>query len=147
MISLNQSQTIAQPILGVFNFLANFENRVLFESAVVDVNKASDGDMGIGTRFREMRKAMGWRTVTEFEIVKFESPGYLQFKSISGTVEIEGSYTLAERDDQTNVNFEITMKPRGMMIPMTPLIASTTRKALPKYYATLKTVLEAKGSK
>ena len=74
MFSVVQQQTIMRPVAEVFDFLAHFENRPRFESAVVEAVPMGDGDVGVGTRYREIRKVMGFRTVTVHEITDYQPP-------------------------------------------------------------------------
>ncbi len=68
MPTIEHSVVIDRPVADVFAFLADFENRSKFESDVVEAERTTDGDIGVGATFREVRKVMGWRTVTVHEI-------------------------------------------------------------------------------
>jgi len=63
VFTVTQRQTINRPVAEVFDFLAHFENRPRFESAVVEARLTADGAPGHGARYREVRKVMGGSSV------------------------------------------------------------------------------------
>ena len=142
MFTVAKTQSVARPVGAVFDFLAHFENRPQFESAVVEAALITDGELGVGSRYREVRKVMGLRTTTVHEITGYDRPTHLSFESVSGPVPLTGEYALTEGDIETEVTFTMTMSPKGVMGWFSPMMRRQTERDLDRYYDVLKQVLE-----
>ncbi len=60
---------VAHPVERVFAFMADVRNRPLWQENTHDVEVLSDGEPGLGTRWRESAKGIG---TYEAEVVAFE---------------------------------------------------------------------------
>jgi uncharacterized membrane protein len=68
MITFENSIVINQPVHDTFNFIANFENTPLWNYYVRKVTQLTDGPIGVGTHFHQIRKT----DEQTYRIIEFE---------------------------------------------------------------------------
>ena len=66
--------TVDKPIDEVFAFLAAGTNDPKFSPRVQEIEKLTDGPVGVGTVFKSTVKDAGMKTGREFEITEFAAP-------------------------------------------------------------------------
>ena len=137
--------TIEAPVEFVFSFLANFENRPRLEYGVSKVDRLTIGPTDLGTRFREVRRFMGRDTTTVHEIVEYVRERTISFRSVSGPVPIEGTYSFSSLGESTRLTLTLVISPRGVMAPLGRYLAWSTKRDLQKYYRVLKALIENAG--
>ena len=99
MIEFKHSISIKRPINEVFTFLSDFENISKWNYYVLQVKKISEGTVGVGTTYHQVRKSDEQLfQITEFELnlkvaVKTLPESSLQFER-RFTLQAEGSRTL-----------------------------------------------------
>lgn len=74
MSRLDVTREIAAPVEAVFDRAANFEDAARTLTAIKRVEMLTEGDVGVGTRFRETREMFGREAIEEMEVVEFERP-------------------------------------------------------------------------
>ncbi len=139
---ITHSITIEAPVEFVFSFLANFENRPRFEYGVSKVERLTDGPIGVGTHFREVRKFMGRETTTVHELVEYVRERTISFRSISGPMPVEGTYSVNPLGESTRLTFTLVISPRGLLAPFGRFIAWYSKRDLERYYRVLKALME-----
>jgi predicted FMN-binding regulatory protein PaiB len=65
--------TTRRAIEDVFAFLADFENVPTWNYAIVETKKTSQGPVGVGTTYRQIRSISG-RSEEGFKVTAFERP-------------------------------------------------------------------------
>src|SRR4051812_27308010 len=96
---------IDRPIEEVFNFLADGTNDPKFSARVLEMAKATDGPVGVGTVFKSTVKDAGVKTNREFKITEFEPPTRIRWAEVSKNqvTASEGGYDFAPEGSGTRV--------------------------------------------
>src|SRR4051795_7194654 len=85
-----------RPIEEGFAFLADGTNDPKFSPRVLEIAKATDGPVGVGTVFKSTVKDAGMKTKREFEITAFDAPTRIRWAERSKNIVTapEGGYDL-----------------------------------------------------
>lgn len=91
---------VDRPIEQLFDFLADGTNDRLFSRRVVEIEKATDGPIGVGTVWASTVKDGGMTTKRRFEITEFERPTRMRWteRSPNALMVPEGGYDLRSID-------------------------------------------------
>jgi Polyketide cyclase / dehydrase and lipid transport len=84
---------ISRPIEDVFGFLSDFENIPKWNYAIVETHKVSEGPVGVGTIYRQVRSVPS-RSEESFEVTAFDAPRYLEVRGQLGPFPSRLSYAL-----------------------------------------------------
>jgi uncharacterized protein YndB with AHSA1/START domain len=92
---------IDRPIEEVFAFLAAGRNDPRFSPRVLEMRKATDGPVGVGTIFESKVKDAGVTTSRRFELTEFEPPTRIRWteRSQNRVTAPSGGYDLEALDD------------------------------------------------
>ena len=114
--SFEVTTVIDRPIEEVFAVLAAGENDPKFSSRVLEMRKATDGPVGVGTTFQSTVKDGGVKTKREFEITEFEAPTKIRWaeRSKNPVVVSEGGYDLTAEGAGTRVRLYNVLEGRGL---------------------------------
>src|SRR4051794_10269724 len=106
---------IDRPIDEAFAFLANGENDPKFSPRVLEIAKATDGPVGVGTIFKSTVKDGGVKTKREFEITEFVAPTRIRWaeRSTNPVMAVEGGYDLEAQGAATKVSLYNVLEGRG----------------------------------
>jgi uncharacterized protein YndB with AHSA1/START domain len=144
--SFEVTATVARPIEEVFAFLAAGENDPTFSSRVLEMRRATDGPVGVGTVFQSTVKDGGFKTKREFEITAFEAPTKIRWteRSKNPVVVPEGGYDLAPDGAGTHVRLYNVLEGRGFFGKLIagPALKSA-RKGADAFGAAIKQAAEA----
>jgi len=108
----------------LFDYLANLDNVVEWQSGVVSAEHASGGQLGIGSTARIVREMMGRRLEAPVTVTGFDPPRRLELGSEISGVRATLELSLAEAGtDATELG--IAMEIRGTILTafMEPMIA------------------------
>jgi uncharacterized protein YndB with AHSA1/START domain len=103
---------ISRPIEDVFGFLADFENVPKWNYAIVETRKVSEGAVGVGTIYRQVR-SVPRRSEERFEVTAFEAPRYLEIQGQLGPFRSRLSYALDVVPEGTRVMNAVELELRG----------------------------------
>ena len=134
-----------RPVAGVFAFIASFENRMQYEEGLIEVEQTSEGPFGLGSTGRDVMKAMGRRMESTAEIAAFEQDKAFTFRSTSGPMEFEGTWTFEPLDSGTKVALVAEGRMKGLMRLFEPLIARKFRAQIDGNTARVKELLESQA--
>lgn len=102
---------VAHPVERVFAFMSRPANRPLWQENTQSVEVLTDGESGLGTRWREVSRGIG---AVEAEVVGFERDALWEeagtARDGSGKVSVR---FLAEGDDATRLRISVEMRLRG----------------------------------
>lgn len=98
MASFSATICISRPPETVFAFLMRCENNLRWQAGLERAWQATPGVVGIGTRLCEVRRFLGRRVRSEFEIVAFEPPRRCVTRAVRAPVPFEAAYDIAEVD-------------------------------------------------
>jgi len=125
MVHAEQTVTVERPIADVFAFLADGTNDPSWRLQVISVTHVEGTDgTGEGATFAQtMKGPVGRKINGAFKFTRFDEPNRLDFQVIAGPVRPLGSFELRELSPTTTeVTFTVDLKPRGLMVLMTPMI-------------------------
>ncbi|HEY3087929.1 MAG TPA: SRPBCC family protein [Jatrophihabitantaceae bacterium] len=124
-----QAVTVHRPIGEVFLFLADGTKEPLWRPGVSKVGHVADSGIGVGATYRQTMRGPGGRSIPgDYRITRYEEPTRLDFEVIAGPARPTGRFDLRETaTDTTEVTFALDLKPRGIMVLMTPLINKQVR--------------------
>jgi uncharacterized protein YndB with AHSA1/START domain len=127
MAHAERTVTVNRPIGEVFAFLGDCLNEAKWCPEVISINHVSGS--GVGAVYAQTMRGPGGRRIAgDFRITAFDEPNRLDFEVIAGPARPTGSYVL--REDVTGatvVTFTMDLRPRGLMVLMTPLINKQVR--------------------
>jgi uncharacterized membrane protein len=117
-----QTVTVNRPIAEVFAFLADATNDPSWRPQVISLTHVEGA--GEGATFAQTMKGPGGRKINgAFRFTRYEEPNRIDFQVIAGPVRPVGSFELREVSPATTeVTFTVDLKPRGLMVLITPLI-------------------------
>jgi Polyketide cyclase / dehydrase and lipid transport len=113
---------LARPIGEVFAFLADGMNEPKWRPEVINIAHVSGS--GVGAVYAQTMKGPGGRSIAgDYRITRFDEPTRMDFEVIAGPARPTGSYVLRDTGiGSTEVTFTMDLKPRGLMVLMTPMI-------------------------
>ena len=146
MIQLEMSTMIYRPIKQVFDFVSTPENDVQWQYGTLATARLHKDVGKVGTFFRSIGHLMGYRIQSTFEVIEYESNKEYGFKSLSGPLHSQTSYTFKT----TNGGTRITISTRAHVVNFFQvnerLLGSKIKKQLRENLTILKNLLEEKTS-
>jgi hypothetical protein len=129
----------------VFDFLADGTNDPKFSPRVLEIEKTTDGETGVGTVYASTVKDAGVKTKREFKITEFERPTRIRWAEISKNLVMapEGGYDLAPEGTGTRVTIYNVLEGRGPGKLLAPLALRAARKGADDFGKSIKAAIEA----
>ena len=112
MIQLEMSTMIYRPIKQVFDFVSTPENDFQWQYGTLATARLSEGVSQKGTAFRSVGHLMGHRVQGTFEVIEYAPNSEYGFKSLSGPLHSQTSYTF----EKTKGGTKITMFTRAHVV-------------------------------
>ena len=134
---------VERPIEEVYAYLADFENVPSWNYAIEVTEKTSDGPVGVGTTYRQVRTLPSMSEET-FELTAYEPHRSLGLSGTLGPFSAELEYHLEPLDRGTRLTNEVELRPRGILGTLGQLAASRVREAVADNLAELKRILESR---
>jgi uncharacterized protein YndB with AHSA1/START domain len=135
------SITIGRPPAEVFAYLADFENVPTWNYAIVETRKLSEAPVGLGTRYRQVRK-LPRPSEESFEVTEFEPEARLSLEGTFGPFPGRFSYLLEPVAGGTRVTNVVELQPLGVLKLVGGLATSRLRSAVGANLDRLKELLE-----
>lgn len=104
MIHLNSSTMIHRPVKQVFDFVSVPENDSQWQYGTLAAARLPDGVSKLGSFFRSIGHLQGKRLQGVFEVIEYEPNSKYTFKSLSGPLYVQTSYTFEVASDSTKVS-------------------------------------------
>ena len=133
--------TIDRRPVEVFAFLAHFENVPLWNYAISETRKTTDGPVGVGSRYRQIRTVPA-RGEETFEVTEFEPDRRLSIRGTLGSFQGEITYVLEPAGNGTALTNTMNLQPSGPLRLVAPLAASRVKSAVAANLDTLRQILE-----
>lgn len=110
-IFINRSQQV------VFDFLSNPANMPKWQPALVSAEWISLDTPDIGSTYKTVAKAFGGKAEYLLEITHWDPPNHYSYKSVRIPFpgSIESSYTLAAKENGTQVTWEVQIATTGLL--------------------------------
>jgi uncharacterized protein YndB with AHSA1/START domain len=103
---------IRRPTAEVFGFLADFENIPKWNDAIVETHKLSQGPVGVGTSYRQIRSVPS-RGEERFEVTAYDPPRQLEIQGQLGPFPSRLAYDLDAIPEGTRVTNTVELQLRG----------------------------------
>jgi uncharacterized membrane protein len=144
-VRLDLDHVLDRPVEEVFAFMADVRNRPLWQENTRDVEMLTDGEPGLGTRWRETVKGIG---TYEAEVVAFERDALwceaADLDAGSGRITVTFAPGAGE-EPATRVGITVEINLRGTRRLMEPALGPMIRRQMPSDLARLEQLLGARG--
>jgi uncharacterized protein YndB with AHSA1/START domain len=138
MLEFENTITIDRPLSEVFEFVADPQNFPRWNYYVLEVSKLSDGPIGVGTAYHQVRKT----DQQDFRITEFVPNRRMALKtSPHSTPQLEMRLTFQEQAGTTQVR-DVWKLDTGLPTPLEWLGTGRVRSAVAENLAKLKQLLE-----
>jgi uncharacterized protein YndB with AHSA1/START domain len=138
--------TIDRPIDQVFGFLAAGTNDKKFSPRVQEIEKTTEGPVGVGTVFKSTVKDAGMKSSREFEYTEFEQPTKIRWseRSKNSITVPNGGYDLEPAGDAaTRMTIFNDFEGHGFGKVILPLAARAAKKDADAFAGRIKAAVEA----
>jgi uncharacterized protein YndB with AHSA1/START domain len=135
---------IERPVEDVFAFTTNPNNESLWQSTSLETEQTSEGEVDVGTTFRNTTKFLGRRIESTYQITENDPPHRQCVRITSGPLPGAACYLYEPADGGSTrftQNFETEVG--GFFKLAEPLVARAIRRQMEADMATLKDLLEA----
>lgn len=144
MINLNVSTLIYRPVSQVFNFMSAPENDFQWQYGTLATARLSEDTGSIGSLFRSIGHLVGQRFESTFEVTDYEPNRKYGFKSLSGPLNSQTSYTFEIASGSTKVTVATQANLINPFQMTEGILEKKLKKQLKENLAMLKELLEAK---
>lgn len=144
MINLNVSTMIHRPVKQVFDFVSVPENDSQWQYGTLAAASLPDGTSKLGSFFRSVGHLQGQRLPGVFEVIEYEPNSKYSFKSLSGPLHLQTSYTLAVASSSTNISVSTQASADNSFRMNERLMERNMKEQLEENLVLLKHLLEAK---
>jgi carbon monoxide dehydrogenase subunit G len=135
---------VDRPIEDVFAYVTNPGNLAEWQPNVVSVSNETGGPIGVGTRFREVRRGPLGRTVEALvEVAEYEPPRRFDLRILSGPLPVHAANEFQRADAGTRIEFVAHGELRGILRFAEPILARLLRRQFAADYERLKERLES----
>jgi uncharacterized protein YndB with AHSA1/START domain len=143
MARINGEIIIAAPAEQVFDMVADERNEPRYNPRIVRAEKTSQGPVGCGSRFTAQPRGTGTRGVMTVEIVDYDRPRRLATSTRSSYLDVDGTLTFDQADGGTRMRWSWTMRLRGAMRVVSPLVRAIGPRWEHRNWAGLKQLMES----
>ena len=143
MIVIEHSVTINRPLAEVYDYVVDIDNAHQWRSGIVEAKKTSP-HVALGATAREVLQFMGRKIENTYQVTRYEPPDVFAFKTISGPILMEGTYSFEAVAEGTKVDFVIRGEPTGLFKLAQGLLESTARQQIKADHSKLKLVMESR---
>jgi hypothetical protein len=118
---------IRRPIEDVFAFLADFENVPRWNYAIVETHKVSQGPVGVGTVYQQVRSVPS-RSEERFEVTTYNPPRQLELQGQLGPFPSRPPMpsTLLPREPGSRTRWSLSSEGRAVCLGASPCHGSGT---------------------
>jgi len=143
MARIEESVEIKRPADKVFAYTTDAKSWPKWQSTIPEAEQTSQGPVGVGTTFKGTIHMMGLSMKWTAKATEYE-PNKKFGKTITcGSLTNEQHNTYDPIEGGIKFTIVYNMKIGGLMKLISPMIVSSTRKALKKALSNLKGILEA----
>ena len=144
------TKQVAAPAGVVFDVFADLDRADQLVSAIVKIEKLTDGPMGVGTRWRETRKVFKREATEEMWITDFEPGRHFSVGCEACGCVYGYTFRFEPQGDETRVEFEMSYRPvtffAKVMSPLAKIMSGTMKKCMEKDLDELKAAAESGGA-
>ena len=144
MINVNVGAIIDRPAQQVFDFVSEPENDFQWQYATLETARLSESGNGIGSFFRSISNLMGRRNMSTFEVTEYKPNKRYSFKSLSGPLHSQTSYSFETFKSCTKINISMQASVIDFFRMDESLVEKHLRRQFKENLAMLKVLLETK---
>lgn len=144
MISAEVEFVVNRPVEEVFAFLSDFKNNLKWRASQVEVEKTSDGPIGVGTTYRLVNNLLGRRVELGARVVEFE-PNRRFASADDGPIPVAAQRIFERVEGGTRVTLIVKAEPGGILKIAEPLLGAILKRRLEADAAKAKEVLESRA--
>ncbi|MGY1704784.1 SRPBCC family protein [Geodermatophilus sp. SYSU D00697] len=137
---------IDRPVDVVFDLVADQRNEPRYNPAVRDVEKLTDGPLGVGTRFRAVHETGRGPVETEAEVTAFDRPHRIASTTRTPVGEISGAVTFEGAGSATRMRWDWDVHLRGPARVLSPVVGLAGRREERACWEGLERLLETSGA-
>ena len=148
MPTIEESVTIDRSPEDVWAFLMTTETVPAFESQMAGIEQLTEGEVGLGTRWKGVTNVLGRKLEWTTEVVEFEPPTQSRIRSVEGRLPFEITYRLAPAGNGTDFTYRIDAESGlgGVFGKLgDPLVQRAYARTVRTNLANLKELLEAEA--
>ncbi len=142
MINLDLSTLIDRPVKDVFSFVADPNNMAKWNSAVVTIQPASPGAVGVGTKFKTVGEMLGRRLEGELQVTAYEPVNKCGFQMTAGPMQVDITLALKTVGTGTKLDLKAQGNPAGVFKLAEGVMAGQVKSMMEANLARLKSLLE-----
>ncbi len=143
MVKVEVSEVINRPVEEIFEYISTPENDPKWQSGVLKSEQTSDGPIGVGATSLEVRKFLGRRMESTFEVTEYEPNRIIKQKSTSGPMALDITMSFASVEGGTEVTLAGGGDSGGFFKLADPLVSRMAKRQLEADVANLKDLLES----
>lgn len=143
MINLDFSTLIDVPVKNVFTFAANPNNMSKWNSAVVSIQQATPGEVGVGTKFKTVGEVMGRRLEGELQVQAYEPESKCGFQLNAGPMQMNMTLLFKTVGTGTKLSLNVQGNPAGIFKLAEGVMTGQVKSLMEGNFARLKSVLES----
>ncbi len=142
MINLDFGVLVDRPMKDVFAFVSNPNNMSQWNSAVVSLQQATPGAVGIGTKFKTVGEMMGRRIEGEMQVTIYEPDTKCGFQLQAGPMQVNLTLAFKTVGTGTKISLNGQGNPGGIFKLAEGVMTGQIKSMMEGNLARLKTVLE-----
>jgi uncharacterized membrane protein len=145
MARIEESVEIKRPVDKVFAYTTEAKSWPKWQSTFPEAGQTSQGPVGVGTTFKGSIHMMGLTMKWTAKATEYELNRKFGKNIACGLITNEQHNTYVPIEGGTRFTIVYNMKVGGLMKLFSPMIVSSTRKALKNALSNLKSILEAQA--
>ena len=141
-LSINIEIDVSRSVEEVFEFASNIVNLPLYDKGISEVEKITEGPIGVGSTFHLSASQFGIRMIAVLLFTTYEPPLNFAFRVNAGPFPVETHYALSNVGSRTQVTGMREPQARGMWKLLMPIISIPARRKFQVELNNLKNFLE-----
>ena len=137
--------TIARPPAEVFGFLSDLTNLPRWQSSVKEISAEGEGELAVGSRFREVREFMGKKIESTLEVTALDPAGEFSIRVIAGPIPFTVRHLIEPAGEGTRLQVLGEGEPGGFLKLGGGLVGRAVKRQSQSDFSRLKTLLEQGG--
>ncbi|MEM7244966.1 MAG: SRPBCC family protein [Acidobacteriota bacterium] len=133
MAKFTLSKTLHHPLEDVFAVASDFPNAAGAIQAITKMEMLTEGEVGVGTRFRETRVMFGREATEEMEVTRFDPPRSYELFCESHGCRYVTTMAFSPEGDGTKIEMDfeatpLTFMAKVMSVVMKPMLNSCLKE-------------------
>ena len=142
MGSFTYSTIIEAPIETVFDYVSDVDNRMQWQEALKKVERLTPKPDGVGTHWKETFLYGKKPSTADMRYAAFERPHIFTEDIVTdkatGIIDVK----FAEKGEHTELSVDVTMKWKGGLRLLAPLLNSMFKKAITKDFGDINSIVK-----